>query len=121
MLKQNGLSMSRNGTYSNYQRMTFLLIMPMVCNLFIMLNGLMLTLCMSPSIFGLVTGYQELSTFVEGLYMYDSLMDINNNARLQVAIKPLAKLLPHILNAIAYYGFHGDTKVNYQEWEIERL
>ena len=53
--------------------------------------------------------------------MYDSLMDINNNARLQVAIKPLAKLLPHILNVIAYYGFHGDTKVNYQEWEIERL
>ncbi|KAL6312312.1 hypothetical protein AAG906_004963 [Vitis piasezkii] len=51
---------------------------------------------------------------------YDSLMGINNNARLQVAIKPLAKLL-HILNAIAYYGFHGDTKVNYQEWEIERL
>ena len=48
-------------------------------------------------------------------------MDINNNARLQVAIKPLAKLLPYILNAIAYYGFHGDTKVNYQEWEIERL
>ncbi|XP_034689205.1 uncharacterized protein LOC117917086 [Vitis riparia] len=55
------------------------------------------------------------------IYVYDSLMGINNNARLQVAIKPLAKLLPHILNAIAYYGFHGDTKVNYQEWEIERL
>ena len=48
-------------------------------------------------------------------------MDINNNARLQVAIKPLAKLLPHILNAITYYRFHGDTIVNYQEWEIERL
>ncbi|RVW49606.1 Ubiquitin-like-specific protease ESD4 [Vitis vinifera] len=55
------------------------------------------------------------------IYVYDSLMGINNNARLQVAIKPLAKLLPHILNAIAYYGFHGDTKVNYQEWEIEWL
>ncbi|XP_059593061.1 uncharacterized protein LOC132253833 [Vitis vinifera] len=55
------------------------------------------------------------------IYVYDSLMGINNNARLQVAIKPLAKLLPHILNAIAYYGFHGDTKVNYLEWEIERL
>ena len=55
------------------------------------------------------------------MYVYDSLMGINNNARLQVAIKPLAKLLPHILNAIAYYGFHGDTKVNYQEWEIEQL
>ena len=53
--------------------------------------------------------------------MYDSLMDINNNARLQVVIKPLAKLLPHILNAITYYGFHGDIKANYQEWEIERL
>ncbi|RVW84124.1 hypothetical protein CK203_053554 [Vitis vinifera] len=52
------------------------------------------------------------------IYVYDSLMGINNNARLQVAIKPLAKLLPHILNAIAYYGFHGDTKVNYQEWEM---
>ncbi|KAL6325150.1 hypothetical protein AAG906_022995 [Vitis piasezkii] len=38
------------------------------------------------------------------IYVYDSLMGINNNARLQVAIKPLAKLLPHILNAIAYYG-----------------
>ncbi|KAL6349597.1 hypothetical protein AAG906_034254 [Vitis piasezkii] len=46
------------------------------------------------------------------IYVYDSLIGINNNARLQVAIKPLAKLLPHILNAIAYYGFHGDTKVN---------
>ena len=55
------------------------------------------------------------------IYVYDSLMGINNNARLQVAIKPLAKLLPHILNAIAYYRFYGDTKVNYQEWEIERL
>ena len=55
------------------------------------------------------------------IYVYDSLMGINNNATLQVAIKPLAKLLPHILNAIAYYGFHDDTKVNYQEWEIERL
>ncbi|WKA13460.1 hypothetical protein VitviT2T_030757 [Vitis vinifera] len=55
------------------------------------------------------------------IYVYDSLMGINNNARLQVVIKPLAKLLPHILNAIAYYRFHGDTKVNYQEWEIERL
>ena len=53
------------------------------------------------------------------IYAYDSLMGINNNARLQVAIKPLTTLLPHILNAIAYYGFHGDTKVNYQEWEIE--
>ncbi|KAL6311662.1 hypothetical protein AAG906_022607 [Vitis piasezkii] len=42
--------------------------------------------------------------------VYDSLMGINNNARLQVAIKPLAKLLPHILNAITYYEFHGDTK-----------
>ena len=55
------------------------------------------------------------------IYVYDSLMGINNNARLKVAIKPLAKLLPHILNAITYYGFHGDTNVNYQEWEIERL
>ena len=55
------------------------------------------------------------------IYVYDSLMEINNNARLQVVIKPLAKLLAHILNAITYYGFHGDTKVNYQEWEIERL
>ena len=54
------------------------------------------------------------------IYVYDSLMEINNNARLQVVIKPLAKLLAHILNAITYYGFHGDTKVNYQEWEIER-
>ena len=48
-------------------------------------------------------------------------MGINNNARLEVVIKPLAKLLLHILNVIAYYGFHGDTKVNYQEWEIEWL
>ena len=55
------------------------------------------------------------------IYVYDSFMVINNNARSQVAIKPLGKLLSHILNAIAYYGFHGDTKVNYQEWEIERL
>ena len=55
------------------------------------------------------------------IYVYDSLMGIDNNVRLQVAIKPLAKLLPHILNVIAYYGFHGDTKFNYQEWEIERL
>ena len=55
------------------------------------------------------------------IYVHDSLMGINNNARLQVSIKPLTTLLPHILNAIAYYGFHGDTKVNYQEWEIERL
>ncbi|KAL6350451.1 hypothetical protein AAG906_004402 [Vitis piasezkii] len=78
-------------------------------HLFITSNGLMLTLCMSLSMFGL------------DYIRYDSLMGINNNARLQVAIKPLAKLLPHILNAIAYYGFHGDTKVNYQEWEIERL
>ncbi|XP_034702645.1 uncharacterized protein LOC117927286 [Vitis riparia] len=45
------------------------------------------------------------------IYVYDSLMGINNNARLQVAIKPLAKLLPYILNVIAYYGFHGDTKL----------
>ncbi|RVW57840.1 hypothetical protein CK203_114817 [Vitis vinifera] len=45
------------------------------------------------------------------IYVYDSLMDINNNARLQVAIKPLAKLLPHILNAIAYYGFHALTLI----------
>ena len=28
------------------------------------------------------------------IYVYDLLMGINNNARLQVAIKPLAKLLP---------------------------
>ena len=48
-------------------------------------------------------------------------MGINNNARLESVIKPLAKLLPHILNVIAYYGFHGDTKVNHWEWEIERL
>ncbi|KAL6348827.1 hypothetical protein AAG906_033483 [Vitis piasezkii] len=45
------------------------------------------------------------------IYVYDSLMGINNNARLQVAIKPLAKLLPHILNAIAYYGFHALTLI----------
>ena len=53
------------------------------------------------------------------IYVYDSLMGINNNVRLQVAIKSLAKLLSHILNAITYYGFHGDAKVNYQEQEIE--
>ena len=70
MLKQDGLSMARSGTNSNYQRMTSLLIMPMVCSLFILSNGLMLTLCMSLSMFGLVTGYQELSTFIEGLYTY---------------------------------------------------
>ena len=45
---EDGLSMARNGTNSNYQRMTFLLIMPMVCSFFILSNGLMLTLCMSP-------------------------------------------------------------------------
>ncbi|XP_034676988.1 uncharacterized protein LOC117907533 [Vitis riparia] len=45
------------------------------------------------------------------IYVYDSLMGINNNARLQVAIKPLAKLLPHILNAIAYYGFMVTQKL----------
>ena len=54
---EDGLSMARNGTNSNYQRMTSLLIMPMVCSLFILSNGLMLTLCMSLSMFGLVTGY----------------------------------------------------------------
>ena len=54
---EDGLSMARNRTNSNYQRMTFLLIMPMVCNLFILSNGLMLTLCISPSMFGLVTRY----------------------------------------------------------------
>ena len=46
------------------------------------------------------------------IYVYDSLMGLNNNARLQVVIKPLTKLLPHILNVIAYYEFHSDTKFN---------
>ncbi|KAL6323807.1 hypothetical protein AAG906_003428 [Vitis piasezkii] len=45
------------------------------------------------------------------IYVYDSLMDINNNARLQVTIKPFAKLLLHILNVITYYGFHALTLI----------
>ncbi|KAL6318981.1 hypothetical protein AAG906_001454 [Vitis piasezkii] len=102
-------------------RMTSLLIMPMVCaSLFS--NGTDVDIVYVPInvrashwVLGVVHLHRRI------IYVYDSLMGINNNARLQVAIKPLAKLLPHILNAIAYYGFHGDTKVNYQEWEIERL
>ena len=66
MLRQDGLSMARNGINSNYLRRTFLLIMLMVLNLFILSNGLMLILCMSPSMFDPVTGYQKLSTLLEG-------------------------------------------------------
>ena len=55
------------------------------------------------------------------IYVYDSLLSINGNARFPVAIELLAKLLSHILNVIAYDGVLGDTKVNYQEWDIEWL
>ena len=113
MLKQEGLSMARNGTNLKYHKMTFLLMMLMVLNLFILSNGLMLTLFMSTSMFRPVIGNRSYPPYLkDNIYVCDLLMDINSRARLQVAIKLLPKLLLYILNVIAYYGVHGDTKVN---------
>lgn len=98
--------------------MTFLLIMLMVLDLFILLNGMTLTFFVLVNVW---TSHWILSVVYLAwriIYVYDSLMDINSNARLQVAIKPLLKLLPHVLNVIVYYEDHGDSKVNYRQWTL---
>ena len=40
---------------------------------------------------------------------------MNKDARLQRSIKPLSKLLPHLLNSIEYYGIQGDSDANNKE------
>ena len=122
MLKQEGLSMARNGTNLKYHKMTFLLMMLMVLNLFILSNGLMLTLFMSTSMFRPVIRNRSYPPYLkDNIYVCDLLMDINSRARLQVGIKLLPKLLLYILNFIAYYEVHGDTKVKSYECDIEQL
>ena len=101
MLTQDGANIVKNGINLDFLKMTFLLIMLKVIDIFILLNGLMLISCMSQSMFKTITGLERCLPCTKD-HMYDSLVDINSDARLQKSIKPLSKLLPHLLNSIAY-------------------
>ena len=54
------------------------------------------------------------------IFVYDSLIGINSDSRLKVAITSLAKMLPRILHVTMSYGENGDPKGD-QQWDIEQL
>ena len=70
MIIQDGVNIVKNGINLDCLKMTFLLIMIKVIDLFILLNGLMLITCTSQSMIETITRSWELSTLHEGSYTY---------------------------------------------------